>query len=412
MRILIVSQYFWPESFRVNDLAAVLKDRGHEVSVLTGMPNYPSGQLFPGYRRWLVKKEGYHGIPIYRVPLIPRGKGRSWRLALNFLSFAVTASLLGPLLCRGKYDVIFTYEPSPFTVGFPAMVLRRLKSAPMLLWVQDLWPESLAATGAIRSPRLLRLVARMVRAIYRRCDRVLIQSQGFRQPAIASGAKVASIRYFPNWAEDLYRPVTVAADAAERKEMPEGFCVLFAGNLGMAQSLDTIIGAAQYLRGYHDIRWVFLGDGRQQEWLCEQVAKLNLADNIHILGRRPVETMPAYFSLADALLVTLRRDPVFALTVPSKVQSYLACGRPIIAALDGEGSKIIKASGAGLAVPAQDSRALAEAVMSLYRLPKSERAEMGKKGRAYFEKHFEREHLLDRLEAWMLETVQEWPCAS
>ena len=193
MKILIISQYYWPESFRINDLAIGLKTSGHEVSVLTGLPNYPSGRLFDGYNWNSFGKSTYEGITILRVPLLPRKKGKPWQLILNYFSFVFFSCLYGPFLCRDKYDLIFVFEPSPFTVGIPGTFFRFLKNAPMIFWVQDLWPESIEATGAIRSPFLLSLVGRMVRFIYKRCDRVLIQSRSFEVPVIKAGANSEKI---------------------------------------------------------------------------------------------------------------------------------------------------------------------------------------------------------------------------
>jgi len=412
MRILIVSQYFWPESFRINDLALALKERGHQVSVLTGFPNYPAGIVFEGYGWSSIGRSDYEGITLFRVPLFGRRQGRSWQLALNYLSFVLSASLLGPFLCRDKYDVIFVFEPSPFTVGIPAMLLRWLKKAPMIFWVQDLWPESVVATGGIRSLRLVGLIGKMVRSIYRRCDRVLVQSRGFVEPAKVAGAPDGRIEYFPNWAEAIYRPVELEASAPERVKFPNGFNILFAGNLGAAQSLETLISAADKLRDEPDIHWLILGDGREKSWLREKISELGLERTVHLLGRFPVEEMPRYFSLADLLLVTLRRDPIFTLTIPSKVQSYLACGKPIIGAINGEGAKVIEESGAGLAVPAEDSDALAESVLKLYRLPSEKLEEMGKQGMVYYERNFNRDNLVRRLEKIMTEVRKEGLCES
>ncbi len=411
MKILIITQYFWPEQFRINDLVRLLRARGHEVSVLTGMPNYPSGRLFDGYRWWTKRRDAFEGVPVFRVPLFVRRQGRGWQLALNYLSYVVSACMLGPWLLRGRaFDAILVFAPSPFTVGIPAALLRRIKHAPVLFWVQDLWPESLQAAGGIRSPGILRAVGRMVAWIYRRCDRVLVQSKGFIEPAVAAGAERGRIRYLPNWAEDYYRPVTVEEDAPERREMPQGFRIMFAGNLGEAQSLETIVAAAERLADLPDIQWIMIGDGRRKAWMEQQVEKLGLEQRFHFLGRRPAEQMPRYFALADALLVTLRKDPVFALTIPSKIQSYLACGRPILAALDGEGAGIIREAAAGLAVPAGDDKALAEAVRSLHAMSAEERRAMGASGRAFFEREFMAEKLVDRLEGWMNELVKEGRC--
>lgn len=328
-------------------------------------------------------------------------------MGLNYLSFAAVASVLGPLFCRGSYDLILVYQPSPVTVGLPAIVLKKLKGLPIVFWVQDLWPESLSATGAVTSPRVLSLVSRLVRYIYGECDRILVQSHGFVPRVEKQGAKREDIRYLPNSADDFYRPMELESDAPEREEMPSGFRVMYAGNVGAAQSFKTILAAAGKLKGYQGIQWVVLGDGRMRSWVEERVERLGLKDTVHILGSRPAEMMPRYFALADALLVTLRKEPIFALTVPGKLQPYLACGRPVVAALDGEGARIVREAGAGLAVPAEDAEALAESVLELYRMSPEERERMGERGRAYFEEHFEREKLLDQLESWMHELTGE-----
>lgn len=407
MHILIVTQYFWPENFRINDLAIGLKDRGHTITVLTGIPNYPGGKFFPGYGLFSPRRENYHGIEVLRVPLFPRGAGRHLTLIANYLSFALLSSVLGPLICRGNYDVIFIFEPSPITVGLPALILKRLKDIPVVLWVQDLWPESLSATGAVTSSWLLKIVGRFVRFIYKGCDRILVQSRAFIRSIEDFGIDTNRIGYFPNSAEQMFQPTNPEHDATERADVPDGFRVMFAGNIGVSQDFETVLSAAGILRSNTDIHWVVLGGGRMEAWLKDQVRKRGLEGNVHLLGRRPQETMPRYFALADVMLVTLRRDPVFALTIPSKVQSYLACARPIVAALDGEGSRVVVESGAGIAAPSGDANALAEAIMEIYRLPESERAEMGLCGRRYYEAHFDRNRLLERLENWLMELVEE-----
>ncbi|MCP4372429.1 MAG: glycosyltransferase family 4 protein, partial [Deltaproteobacteria bacterium] len=196
-------------------------------------------------------------------------------------------------------------------------------------------------------------------------------------------------------------------NAPERAMMPEGFCVTFAGNIGAAQDFSTILNASERLKGHKDIHWVIIGDGRKFNWIQKEIIKIGLSKTVHLLGRYPSESMPRFFALSDALLVTLKKEPIFALTIPSKVQSYLACGKPIIAGLDGEGARVVQEAGAGLACPAENPKALAESVLTLYNMSLREREEMGKKGRSYFEKHFEREMLLDRLEGWMKELVTQ-----
>ena len=403
MKILIVTQYFWPESFRINDLAAGLAERGHEVTALTGKPNYPEGNLFPGYRIFGRPREHYQGVTVLRAPLLPRGRAGALQLALNYLSFALSASVLGPFRCRGDFDVIFVYEPSPVTVGIPAMALKALKHAPILFWVQDVWPESLSATSAVRAAWILGMVESMVRWIYRGCDRVLVQSRAFIEPVARLGVAREDIHYFPNSAEALYRPVEVKADSPEHSQLPAGFRVMFAGNIGAAQDFETILAAAERLKTHPDIHWVILGDGRLLAWVEAEIARRGLAFTVHVLGRHPVESMPRFFALADVMLVTLRKEPIFALTIPAKVQSYLACAKPIVAALDGEGARIVTEADAGLAVPAENPSALADAVLKMHQMSPEQRRAMGQRGRSYFEQHFERDMLLRKLESWMNE---------
>jgi colanic acid biosynthesis glycosyl transferase WcaI len=397
LNILLVTQYFHPEPFRVNDLARGLRDRNHKVTVLTGMPNYPEGRFYAGYSWFRPANENFEGIHVIRVPLVSRGGEKSLRLALNYLSFALFASLLGPLRCRGRYDLIFVFEPSPITVGLPALLLGLIKRAPVMLWVQDLWPETLSAVG--QRGTTLAIGTWLAGFVHRRCAALLIQSQAFAQSLLTSGIPASRIHYLPNWAEDLYKSEDAPASFADYR----GFRILFAGNLGSSQSLETLLDTAERLQNRHDIHWLIAGDGLMGTWLSEQIRERRLESSITLLGRHPVEKMPAFFAGADALLVTLRSDPVFALTIPSKIQSYLAAGRPILGALDGEGARIINESGAGMVVPAEDAAALTTAVTRMAATTIAERTTMGRRGREYFEAHFERNRLLDRLETWMHE---------
>ncbi|RXZ33741.1 glycosyltransferase WbuB [Oxalobacteraceae bacterium CAVE-383] len=406
MRLLVITQYFWPENFRINDLVEGLLERGHDVTVLTGLPNYPSGQFAEGFGLGGPYR-GMHGkANVIRVPMIRRGKARAINLILNYFSFALSASIFGCWRCKGKYDAIFVFEPSPVTVGIPARVIGKIKSVPILFWIQDLWPESLSATGAVTSPRILKVVEKLVRWIYRGCALVLVQSEAFIPAVTQLDVMSQKIRYFPNSAENMYRLPQTEIDW-NGPQLPTGFRVMFAGNIGVAQSMETIMEAAELLKGHSDIHWIILGDGRLSPWLREEVAKRNSGGWIHLMGRFPVETMPNWFSQADVLLVTLRKDPVFASTIPSKIQSYLACGKPIAGALDGEGARILESSGAGIAAPAGDAKGLADAVLKLYKMSATERRNMGANGNRYYQTHFDRTQLLDRLEDWLREVVME-----
>ncbi|MCG2711227.1 MAG: glycosyltransferase family 4 protein [Candidatus Omnitrophica bacterium] len=397
MKILVVTQYFWPENFRINDLTAGLVEKGHAVTVLTGIPNYPGGEFFPGYGMSKNMRQEYQGAKIIRVPLIPRGNSGKLRLVFNYFSFVFFASILAPFVCREKYDLIFVCQLSPVTVVLPAILLKKLKAVPIILWVQDLWPESLSATGAVNSPFLLKLVEKLVHFIYHKCDLILVQSKAFIPLIRKFGVKANRISYLPNNTEIFYRPVEVEKDAPERKKIPQGFIVMFAGNIGAAQDFSTIISAAEKLNNYPDIYWVILGDGRRRQWAQDEVAARNLEDQFIFLGRHPPEQMPRYFALADVLLVTLSNEEIFKLTVPAKVQSYLACAKPIIASLAGEGARIIEEAGAGFSCRPEYPESLAQLVLKVYSMLDSERCGMGRKGREYFEKNFERYKLLDQL---------------
>ncbi|HEX8674926.1 MAG TPA: glycosyltransferase family 4 protein [Longimicrobium sp.] len=404
LRILVLSQYFWPEDFRINDLALALKERGHHVEVLTGIPNYPEGRTYEGYSPFRPRQEEYHGIPVRRVPLLPRGGAGGVRLALNYASFALTASLLAPLVARRRYDVILVYEVSPITVGIPALVLKRLTGAALLFWVLDLWPEVLQGTGAVSSESVLGAVRRLARRIYRGSDRILVSSKGFLRPVAELADGDARVRYFPQSAESFYRPV-----APEETEgvppLPAGFRVMVAGNIGASQDFPTILAAAELLRDRRDVYWIVVGDGRMREWVEREVRERGLGAVVHLLGRHPAERMPHFFAHADVLLASLKRAPVYAYTLPAKVPSYLASARPLIAAMDGEGARVVSDARAGLSCPAEDPRALADAVLALRALSPEERAAMGARGRDYFLEHFERERLTTRLEGWMREVA-------
>jgi colanic acid biosynthesis glycosyl transferase WcaI len=404
VKVLVVSQYFWPEVFRVNEIVEELVQRGHEVTVLTGRPNYPAGTVFEEYRRDPAAYSRYAGAEVLRVPLRPRGQG-SLRLMLNYLSFIVWGSLLGPWLLRGRrFDAIFMFETSPITSALPAVLLRRLKKAPLLMWVLDLWPDTLSAVGVVRSPRVLGWVGRLVGFIYKRCDRILVQSRAFYPNVERWGGDVQRIRYFPAWAEAVFAgDLQAVAPAAEVEPYRDTFNVMFAGNIGEAQDFPAILDAAERLKHRTDIRWLVVGDGRAAGWVAEQIEQRGLKDRVVMLGRHPLERMPAFFRGASALLVSLRAEPIFEMTIPGKVQSYLAAGLPLLGMLDGEGARVIAESGAGLVCGAGDGAALAQRVEQLAAMDEAARRAMGEAGKRYCAQEFDRGHLMQALEGWLSE---------
>lgn len=400
LKVLIISQYFWPENFRINDLAVGLREKGHEVVVLTGIPNYPKGEFFSGYGYTKRRQEVYNGVQVIRSILTPRGTNNPVLLALNYLVFCITASLKVFFMKRDDFDFIFVAQYSPVTVGLPGIVAKKHTGKPLFFWIQDLWPESLSATGAVKSQTVLRWVDKLVRYIYSQCDFILVQSKGFISEVVSKGFDAQKIGYLPNWAESLYQPVT-AQDALDKKSlMPDGFRIMFAGNIGAAQDFETILSAAELLKDRLEIQWVILGDGRMRSWVEEEISCRGLDRQVHMLGQYPMEDMPKFFSLADVMLVTLKDEPIFALTVPGKIQSYLACAKPIVAALNGEGARVIREAKAGFAGPAEDAKELAKNIVSMYEMDQEARASMGANARKYYEGNFERDMLISKLETW------------
>ena len=392
MNILIISQHYWPENFGINEVVKALKHRGCNITVLSGHPNYPSGHVYAGYDAWKINRQLHPvGYEIFRVPIIPRGRGRRRDLVANYLSFVVTASLLAPLLLRRRrYDVVLVYALSPILQGIPAVILARLKHAPLVAWIQDLWPDSLAATGRVRSELVLSTVKIITRWIYRQCAMLLVQSEAFVDEVRPLAGDEVPIVYHPNAGE-------LGLENTDNANLPDRFTVLYAGNVGAAQSISTIVGAAEKLLSIDPtIDFLIAGSGSCLAWLENEIATLKLS-NITLLGRVPVAEMPAIYEKASALLVTLSAHVGLSQTIPSKIQSYLAVGKPIIGALDGEGARLIKKAGAGIVVPAEDEQALVGALLTLKSKSTPYLRAMGNAGREYYEAHFAPTALIDQL---------------
>lgn len=403
MKVLILSQHYWPETFRITEIAASLRQAGCEVSVLTGQPNYPDGVVFDGYRATSLGKQLHDGTSIYRVPLVPRGRASTLRLVANYLSFLAAACLLGPWLLRGqRFDVIFVYGTSPILQAIAGIVLRASTGAALVTWVQDLWPQSLEVTGYVRSKRMLDAVAAVVRWIYRRSDLLLAQSHAF-VGSVRSMAGDTPVAYHPQPGELAFdRPPAAGAPALV---LEPGFNVVFAGNLGTVQSLETVLDAAERLLPHPAIRLVLVGSGSRSAWLAEEVARRRLA-NVRLPGRFGPEAMPGILAQASVLLVSLIRSPIMNQTIPGKVQAYLAAGRPIIASLDGEGARVVREAEAGLACPAEDAAALANAILRLQAQGSAELERLGRAGRRYYDEHFEPTALTRRLLALFATAVE------
>ncbi len=394
MNLLVVSQYFWPESFRINELVSSLTKRGVAATVLTGKPNYPEGALFHGYKAAGCVVETYGNASVLRVPMFPRGKRGAWRLALNYLSFILSGASFGLWLLRGRRpDIILVYCPSPLLQALPALLIGWIKRVPVVTYVQDLWPESLEATGYVRSRWILWAVEGVVKFIYRHSGLVLVSSRPFID-SIRRLAPAARIGYYPNSVDASF--CDPAAGGPALPVLDQGFCVVFAGNVGSAQAVQVIVEAAARLMGHRDICLVVLGSGSELDRMRQESERRQLT-NLHLGGRYPVEAMPFLLAKASALLVTLADRPIFAATVPNKIQAYMAVGRPIIACMNGEGARLVVEADAGIAVPAEDPDALADAVLRLYSMSADQREQLGANAQAYYREHFDHEKLVTEL---------------
>ena len=393
MKILVVTQYFWPEDFRINDICEGLIEKGHEVEVLTGIPNYPYGKFYDGYSFFKKGKLEYKGIKIKRVPIIPRGKDGFIKLALNYISYTVSASIATIGLLFNKYDRVFVFQLSPITLAIPGIIVSKVKKIPSTIYIQDLWPESLYCIKEIKNNKVKYILDKICMKIYNSFDNVLITSNGFKKKLTDRGMDKVKITYLPQWAENFYR-----TENENEKVEKNIVTVTLAGNIGKAQSVSTIIEAANLAKNYKQIKWQIIGDGSEFENIKDLVRDYSLEDTVSILGRKPAKDMPMYFSNSDGLIVTLNNDDILKATLPAKVQSYMASGKPIIAAISGEGNQVIKESCSGLVGEAEDYEKLYENVITLYGMGMDQKEELGENGKKFFEANFTRERLLNKLQ--------------
>lgn len=393
MHILLVTQYFHPENFKSNDAAFELARRGHKVTVLTGLPNYPHGKVYDGYGLFRKRKEVIDGVTIYRTLVIPRGNGGGMMLALNYLSWAFIASFWAVFMAIfGRYEAVLVHETSPITQGFPALIVKWIRRIPMYFWVLDLWPESLQAAAGINNRHVLGFFSRVATLMYRNSEKILISSKGFKKSICEKGDFESRIEYFPNWAEDVF---TDAVDV-ELPPMPAGFKVMFAGNVGEAQDFDAVMNAALELKD-SGVKMMIVGDGRKKAWVEDFIVKNALEDVVFLMGRHPLESMPSFFASADVLFLALKNEYIFSLTAPAKLQAYMASGKPVLSMIDGEAAELVRESGCGLFCPAGDHKAFASCVLQLRDMHPDELRSMGQAGKRYFKENFSKDKCMEHL---------------
>ncbi len=384
LTILLLTQWFDPEpSFKGLTFAKALQGLGHTVSVVTGFPNYPGGKIYPGYKLQLHTNEIQNDIKIKRLYLYPSHDGSAIGRALNYCTFFFSV-LFYLIFFAPRVDVIYVYHP-PATVGFAAAIARFFRRTPTVLDVQDMWPDTLVATGMINNPLLLRFIGRICLFVYANMNHIVVLSRGFKRVLAQRGVPENKLSVIFNWADVQAGAANyiVPPSLAKSKE----FKILFAGNMGKAQNLGCVIDAALLLSTQpFDIKIFLLGEGVETERLKEHCAILNLK-NVVFLPRVSMAEVGAYLAAADCLLVQLKADPLFEITIPSKTQAYLASGKPILMAVAGDAADMVQAAGAGLVVKQNDPEALAKAIISLSQMAQEELAQMGRAGRLYYEKH-------------------------
>lgn len=394
MKVLLISQHFYPENFKCNDVAFELVRRGYEVTVLAGIPNYPLGKFFDGYGLLKRRVERVEGVKVIRAAVVPRGDGGAIRLALNYFSFAFTASLRALFLTlRHKYDLILVHETSPVTVGIPAVLVKKLWGIPLYFWVLDLWPESLTAAGGVTNKHVLSFFTGITKWIYRNSTKILMSSQGFECSILEKGDFKDKLVYFPNWADNALQQ----KGDYNLPPLPEGFKVMFAGNMGEAQDFYHLMETANILKGDKNIHLLLVGDGRKREWVEQYIKENNLQDTVHWLGRHPLEAMPSFFEQADVMLVSLKDNLIFNLTAPAKIQAYMSAGKPIVAMLNGEGARIVEAAECGFSTNAGNAAGLAKLIRALYKMDKEELHQLGRNGSRFGREHFDFSCIIDHL---------------
>jgi glycosyltransferase involved in cell wall biosynthesis len=397
MRIIILSQYYEPEPLpKLHELAHGLRDRGHRVTVVTGFPNYPYGKLYSGYslRPWTINE--VDGIRVVRLPLYPDHSWSTRRRMMNYGSFAFAAATLGPWLC-GAADVMYVWHP-PLTIGFAALAISMARRVPFVYAVHDLWPEQAVALGLLKEGRAVRMLERFESFVYRRASVVGVVSPGYIDHLAAKGVPRDKIEVLTDWVDDsVYRPVPYDRDLAQRLQMAGKFNVVFGGQFGVAQNLDTLLDAAWLLLSRHEFQFVLVGDGPEHARI-EQKAKTMGLTNVRFLGRYPANQMPAIYSLGAVLLIHLKALPEYRMSIPGKTYVYMACGKPIVAAVAGTTAEIIADSSGGIVCPPEDPQAMVEAITTIFEMSAEERARMGDAARRAAQARFSRTAVIDEHE--------------
>lgn len=396
--ILVISQYFYPEEFRINDICKEWVKKGYKVTVITGIPNYPEGKFYNGYGVFSKRKEVYEGINVIRLPLIPRGSN-SLMLILNYLSFVISG-FFWQLFTQIEADYVFIFEVSPMTQALPGVWYAKKVNVPCYIYVQDLWPENVEIITGINNKMIINLLGSMVDYIYKRCAKIFTTSESFMEAIKKRNIPANKVEFWPQYAEDFYKPLPKTSV----KEIPidDRINIIFTGNIGEAQGLEILPRTAQVLKELNEknVRFNIVGDGRYKTELVQEVKKKGLEDMFNFIPKQPAEKIPLLLSVCDIAFLSLTDNSLFEMTIPAKLQSYMACGIPILASALGETKLIVETSKAGLSSDPGNHVELAQNISKLIRIPASELLCMGKNARKYYEKHFNKQTLLNTMDSY------------
>jgi colanic acid biosynthesis glycosyl transferase WcaI len=399
MRILILSQYYDPEPVpKPGELARELRERGHEVEAITGLPNYPDGELYDGYRLSLLRRNSIDGVKVVRTFEVPYHGRSAIRRLINYGSFVLSAPV-GALFV-GRADVMYVWHP-PLTVGLAAWLISRMRGIPFVYDVQDIWPESAVLAGMLRDGWMTRAMARLERFIYGRAAHVLVVTPGARENLIAKGVPPEKVSVMHHWIDEAIF-TTVPDEEREALRERHGwsgfFVVLFAGNMGLVQGLDSVIRAAAHLEPADRILVSFVGDGTDKKNLQRLARELGVERRVQFIDRQPMSEMPRYMTAADALLVHLRRTQLSQYIIPTKTLAYLAAGRPIVMATDGAAADLVTEAGAGVVLPAEEPEQLADVLRRLAAMTEAERDEYGRSGKEFLRRTMTKNRVVPQYE--------------
>lgn len=407
--ILVISQYFYPENFRINDICKEWVKRGYEVTVVTGIPNYPQGKFFNGYGLFKKRKEEYEGVHIIRLPIISRGKG-SVRLALNYFSF-VWSGLFWKTFTRIKADKVFIFEVSPMTQALVGVWYAKRRKIPCSIYVQDLWPENVEVVTGIHNQKILGAIDKMVNYIYRNCNLILATSPSFvkrleERTSVFDAEGKSKVKYWPQYAEEFYKPVP--KKDLEDLKISDRFRIVFTGNVGYAQGLDILPKTAELLKQQEvSCEFVIVGDGRYMEEFRKEIANRNVEDMFVLLGRKKPEEIPGYLALCDAAFISFADNPLFEMTIPAKLQSYMACGMPIIAVASGETKRIVEEAECGCVSIWGDMKGFADTIEKINLFSNEKLCEFCKNAEKYGMQNFSKAQLLKQIEISFLQDSEE-----